>query len=338
MGGNYSGPARIDRMMSYLRTESLAALQSGNSNVAMDIDIIGFSRGAAEARDFANRVVANSTQDKVDKSVYWYGYKDQSGNSQCQKVDFRFMGLWDTVLSTNYSGISYQLGIPAQFKYVAQAVALNEFRSGNVPGYGQRAPLPYSQQWGGFPLESIGASSSAPGATRVELGFIGAHADIGGGFADNELSKVALAWMIGQASTAGVKMDQTPITMSSSAVLHDKSNNIQTGQPVETCALCTGGEDRTVNGAVSGNTQRNMGFGKNSNSMAYADTQDPKNNFITYQDRSTLPRYNKDDLSDQIGRGFLDKIKTSATGSVNVESYVAWLKLNGYSLDNLKVQ
>jgi hypothetical protein len=81
-----------------------------------------------------------------------------------------------------------------------------------------------------------------------------------------------------------------------------------------------------------------MGFGKNSNSMTYEDTQDPKNNFITYQNRSTLPRYNKDDLSDQIGRGFLDKIKTSATGSVNVESYVAWLKLNGYSLDNLKVQ
>ena len=36
------------------------------------------------------------------------------------------------------------------------------------------------------------------GTTRIERGFIGAHADIGGGFADNERSKVALAWMIEQ--------------------------------------------------------------------------------------------------------------------------------------------
>lgn len=184
----------------------------------------------------------------------------------------------------------------------------------------------------------IEAAINPPGATRIEVGFPGAHADIGGGFADNELSKVALAWMIGQASTAGVTMDQSPITIASSAVLHDKSNNIQTGQPVETCALCTGGEDRRVNGAVSGNTQRTMGFGTNSNSMTYADTQDPNNNFITYQDRSTLPRYTKDDLSDQIGRGFLDRLKTNVTGTVNVDAYVAWLKLNGYSLDNLRVQ
>jgi len=40
------------------------------------------------------------------------------------------MGLFDTVLSTNWSGTSYNLGIPSQFGYVAQAVALNEHRGG----------------------------------------------------------------------------------------------------------------------------------------------------------------------------------------------------------------
>jgi hypothetical protein len=81
-----------------------------------------------------------------------------------------------------------------------------------------------------------------------------------------------------------------------------------------------------------------MGFGASSNSMTYADTQDPKNNFITYQDRSTLDRYTINDLSDKVGRGDLDKIKTDVTGTVNVEAYVAWLKLNGYDLKLLKVQ
>lgn len=110
-------------------------------------------------------------------------------------------------------------------------MALNEFRSSNVLSYGQRSPLPHSQHWGRFPLESIGASTDKPGATRIEMGFLGAHADIGGGFGDNELSKVALAWMLEQATTAGVKMDESPISIASTAVLHDKSNNIQTGKP-----------------------------------------------------------------------------------------------------------
>jgi hypothetical protein len=216
----------------------------------------------------------------------------------------------------------------------------------NILSYGDRAPLPYSQHWGGFPLESIGANSSAAGATRIELGFLGSHADIGGGFKDNELSKVALAWMIEQATTAGVKMDDTPIGIGATAVLHDKSNNIQTGQPVDTCALCTGGEDRTVNGAVSGSTERTMGFGASSNSMTYADTQDPKNNFITYQDRSTLARYTDADVWDEknnkgtkgVSSSMVGKLNTDVTGTVNVEAYVAWLKLNGYDLNLLKVQ
>jgi hypothetical protein len=317
----------------------------------MDIDIVGFSRGAAEARDFSNRITQASTT--VNGKNY-YKYTDREGKAACQAVNFRFMGLWDSVLSTNYSGdsinplsgIPYNLTIPSQFTYVAHAVALNEFRSSNALSYGQRSPLPYSQHWGGFPLESIGASTDKPGSTRIEMGFLGAHADIGGGFADNALSKVALAWMLQQATTAGVKMDELPVSIASTAVQHGKSNNIRTGQPVDTCALCTGGEDRTVNGAVSGSTERTMGFGKNSNSMAYADTQDPKNNFITYQDRSTLARYTDADVWDEknnkgtkgVTSSMVGEIKANVTGTVNVEAYVAWLKLNGYALNNLKVQ
>jgi hypothetical protein len=248
------------------------------------------------------------------------------------------MGLWDTVLSTNFSGTSYNMGIPAQFKHVAQAVALNEHRSSNFPSYNQRAPLPYSQHWGGFPLESIGANGSAAGATRIELGFLGSHSDIGGGFADNELSKVALAWMLEQATKAGVKMAESPITITASAVLHDKSNNIQSGKPKETCTVCTGGEDRTVNRAASGDKQRNMGFGSGTNSMTYADTQDATANFITYRDRSTLERYTTADVDAGTPRSLIDQIKTNVTGTVNIDGYVAWLKLNGYDLNQLQVQ
>jgi hypothetical protein len=330
LGGNYSGPARIDRMMLYMRDEA----EVFDNDTAMDIDIIGFSRGAAQARDFSNRIVAISSKDKDGN--YWYAYKDKNGQNGCQKVNFRFMGLWDTVLSTNFSGTRYTMGIPSQFAYVAQAVALNEHRSGNILGYPQRAAFPYDQHWGAFPLESIGASSDSNGKVRIEMGFLGAHADIGGGYGNNDLSKVALAWMLGQAEAAGVALKDPDVDVPSSAVLHDKSNNIQTGQPVESCLLCTNGEDRAVRGAPNGTTQRTMGFG-NTASMTYLDTQ--QNGLITYRDRQSLPVYSLRDVqADGLGLTDVGRIKTDETGTVDINAYTAWLKLHGYSLDHLKVQ
>jgi hypothetical protein len=79
--------------------------------------------------------------------------------------------------------------IAPEWKYVAQAYALNEHR-----------PL--------FPLQSISGSS---GGARIEAGFLGAHADIGGGYNNpmetykGDLSDVALIWMARQAEQAGVK-------------------------------------------------------------------------------------------------------------------------------------
>jgi hypothetical protein len=151
--------------------------------------------------------------------------------------------------------------------------------------------------------------------------------------------------MLEQATKANVKMDESPVSIASTAVLHDKSNNIQTGQPVETCALCTGGEDRDVNGAVSGSKQRTMGFGSG-NSMTYADTQNPEHNFITYTDRSALPIYTDADIdrpdvpsgTPGVKANMVDEIKADVTGTVNIDGYVAWLKLNGYDLNLLKVQ
>ena len=84
----------------------------------MDIDIIGFSRGAAEARDFANRIVSASVT-QGGKTYYRYENPD-THRMNCQWINFRFMGLWDTVLSTNRSGYDYRLAIPSPFQHVAR--------------------------------------------------------------------------------------------------------------------------------------------------------------------------------------------------------------------------
>ncbi|RYH29856.1 MAG: hypothetical protein EON54_22200, partial [Alcaligenaceae bacterium] len=299
MGGNYSGPARIDRMMLYLRDEAELFV----NDEVMDIDIVGFSRGAAQARDFANRITSSESIMQIDGKTF-YKYKNREGAERCQWVNFRFMGLWDTVLSTNYSGQSYMLGIPPEFKYVAQAVALNEYRSDNLLEFAQRNTKPHSMHWGGFPLESIGNLESKPGQIRIERGFLGAHADVGGGYGkdkdgndENQLALIALNWMVKQAEDAGVKMKTEEIILPiGNPVLHDPSSNMVYGNPNGWSSMYSPRgneelslspityfgppEERVVNGAAMGNTTMTMGF--SNDSMVNADTHQ----FITFRPRT----------------------------------------------------
>jgi RHS repeat-associated protein len=323
-GVNWSGPERIERMITYFNEEANAF----ENEVPMDVDIIGFSRGAAQARDFANRINANT----ID-GVYRYVWE---GEQRCQRINFRFMGLWDTVLSDNWSGTSYSFNIVPDFRYVAQAVALNEFRDHTLP-LGRAKPWD-THSWGGFPLESIMGGAVPAGQTRIERGFIGAHADIGGGFGpdENQLAQVALVWMVDQAKAAGVSMKEPPNTIIANPIIHDKSDAIRFGSPkagspfvndstwnndydIPTTSIPgSGAEDREVRYLDgSKTTQREMtGTG-----MTFADTEQ----FITYTERSDLPK-------NTFG------YTTNQTGTVDMQGYLNWLNANGYGLGNLTVQ
>ncbi|MBK9116968.1 MAG: DUF2235 domain-containing protein [Betaproteobacteria bacterium] len=136
------------------------------------VDVIGFSRGAAMARDFVNRV---STL--IDDGHF-------RARGIC--VDLRFLGLWDTVAQFGLLGLAnerWQLAIPSTVRATYHAVALNEHRSL-------------------FPLESALGDS----AWVVERGFIGDHADVGGGNAEGDLSDVSLVWMTEMARSMGLPM------------------------------------------------------------------------------------------------------------------------------------
>ena len=331
-GVAWSGPERIERMVEYFKDEADAF----DDGIAMDIDIIGFSRGAAQAREFANRINANTIN-----GAYRYV---RDGKQYCQKINLRFMGLWDTVLSDNWSGASYNFNIVPGFQHVAQAVALNEFRYHTLP-LGRAKPWD-THSWGGFPLESIMGGTVPVGQTRIERGFIGAHADIGGGFGpgENQLAQVALVWMVDQAEAAGVNMLPLPSTISTviaNPVIHDKSDAIRFGSPKAGSTIVndsawnndydipatsipgSGAEDREVRYRDdSGNittktTQRAMtGTG-----MIFADTEQ----FITYTPRLDMPKS-------------LLGYTTNQTGTVDMQGYLNWLNANGYGLTKLTVQ
>ncbi|WP_323012018.1 phospholipase effector Tle1 domain-containing protein [Castellaniella sp.] len=169
------------------------------------IDILGYSRGAALARDFANRI-AQQTRNG------WFSYDDPLRGTIGLCVDLRFLGLFDTVAQFGLLGAAnagFDLGISDAWSRVAHAVATHEMRSL-------------------FPLVSAGGMGNT-----TETPFIGAHADIGGGgllddtaqaASQGDLSDVALNWMYWQAAAALVPLrplsaDDQQITQ---PLLHDE--------------------------------------------------------------------------------------------------------------------
>ena len=86
-------------------------------------------------------------------------------------------------------------------------------------------------------------------------------------------------------------------------------------------------EDREVRGAVSGSTQREMGFtdfGPNNKSLTNPETHQ----FIDYTQGNT-PRPDADNPNDGWEKG-----TGNQTGQVNIQEYLAWLCANGYFTEN----
>jgi len=142
------------------------------------IDIIGFSRGAALALHFAN---------KIDRK----GVETRSG-TVFPKI--RFLGLWDTVAAFGApdipANIGWDLDLPDCVENCRHALALDERRHAFKP---ER-------------LEEQVADTNDE-AVLHECWFRGVHSDVGGGNKNIGLSSIALDWMFANAKRAGIKLD-----------------------------------------------------------------------------------------------------------------------------------
>ncbi len=183
----------------------------------LPVDIVGFSRGAASARIFANLmnafiegeerfVLDRSSGRAADFTLGNPKFARDYLLRTCIGVDLRFLGLFDTVphyspgqLTGDFSGVSQDddlhqlaLGIPPSLQKVAHAVAAHEFR-------------------GDFHGVSIHQNADVINtASRVEVGLLGAHSDIGGGYAEGDLPDVALQWMLREARSSGLRLTERP--------------------------------------------------------------------------------------------------------------------------------
>ena len=142
------------------------------------IDIVGFSRGAALALHFAN---------KIDSK----GVETREGR---QFPRIRFLGLWDTVPSFGLpsvpANIGWDLELPDNVDHCFHALSLDERRHT-------------------FKLERLEArvDDVAEDHRLHELWFRGVHSDVGGGNRAPGLSSIALNWMFVQGAACDLQFD-----------------------------------------------------------------------------------------------------------------------------------
>ncbi len=139
------------------------------------VDIVGFSRGAALAVDFANEVARQT---------------DLAGGAV---PAVRFVGVCDIVGSFDVPGDDINLGFdlktPTNAAKIVHAMALDERRVF-------------------FPLTRLKNSRANNAGNPLEVWFRGVHSDVGGGDDATGLSSIALDFLFSQAKLSGLGLDQ----------------------------------------------------------------------------------------------------------------------------------
>jgi hypothetical protein len=148
------------------------------------IDIVGFSRGAALAMDFANKIVDDGIRRPGSKEVI------------ADEPAVRFLGLWDLVGSFGVPiniglvraqeiNFGHELTLPENVEYCFHAIAMDE----------RRQTFRVTRVLNGY-----------------EVWFRGVHSDIGGGNGNFALSNIARRWMLRKAKAAGLPINDGAIT------------------------------------------------------------------------------------------------------------------------------
>src|SRR5579859_235043 len=175
------------------------------------IFLFGFSRGAYTARSLGGMIrkcgiLRRGALGKLEAAFDLYQRRDSTPDPPDAQqfraensvvTDIQFIGVWDTVgaLGIPFSAFNFinrevygfhDTNLSAIVKNAFHALAIDEHRK-------QFAP-------------TLWTSDPAPGQTVEQRWFIGAHSNVGGGYPDDRLSNIALAWMCRNAAAAGLQL------------------------------------------------------------------------------------------------------------------------------------
>ena len=181
-----------------IRREALAEITL-NYKPGDSLYLIGFSRGAAICRTLANAIHKNGIPATIKITRNDEG-RFQSFNrvGALHRPAIEMLGLFDTVASFGV-GVNL-LGIPFQ--------KINLFKSLTVAANVKRAYhlMAIDERRDAFKPSLMNAEDRIS-----EVWFSGVHTDIGGGYAERELSNITLLYMINRAKGHGLQFDDQEI-------------------------------------------------------------------------------------------------------------------------------
>jgi uncharacterized protein (DUF2235 family) len=182
------------------------------------IFLFGFSRGATTVRSLSGflhlfGILPKSRRELIEKAYDLYRIKDRARRERKAKAFVRkhhtmwarvnFLGVWDTVaaLGLPFKGIDvlvdripgmahsfHDLRLSPSVEAAYHALAIDDERLTFHPTLWE--PELESHQ------------------TMRQVWFSGMHTDVGGGYAEHELSDIALEWMVAQAQRHGLLMQR----------------------------------------------------------------------------------------------------------------------------------
>ena len=201
------------------------------------IFVFGFSRGAFTARSLCGFIssvglLKRRSLDRVADAWAYYraggkrsmqDFCSTHAGAQCHdRVEIDFLGVWDTVGSLGVPGGLNSLTTKYQFHDTSpshaglgarHALAIDELRDEFVPTF--------------WTAENAGDRS----LDIKQVWFAGAHSDVGGGYAEGELSRIPLVWMAKEAENAGLVLDWStlpaePDALDATAAQHDSRRGV----------------------------------------------------------------------------------------------------------------
>lgn len=180
---------------------------ANNHEPGDEVYIFGFSRGAAQARAltrflqwmggipqkkdayfvpllFRDYLRSKGTADPRDTTTG----RTKSRPDKLEKVTVRLLAVWDTVLA---HGAPYLLSsVPAAcVENARHAIAIDERRYIFKP--------------------EIWSAPAYPGQSLEQRWFAGVHSNVGGGYLNDGLANVSLAWFLREAAELGLATDKT---------------------------------------------------------------------------------------------------------------------------------
>ena len=177
-----------------------------------EIYLLGFSRGAYTARSLVGMIrncglVMPDNLNKVSEAYQLYRTRDQHAdgpNAQffrdnyARVVKIKFIGVWDTVGA---------LGIPIEsFEWFNKEYY--QFHDTELSGIVENAfhALAVDEYRENF-APTLWVPTTKPNQRMEQVWFVGAHANVGGGYEKEELSDIALAWMQERACSCGLAIE-----------------------------------------------------------------------------------------------------------------------------------